>query len=120
MIFIGLNFAALLTFVKSVNRSANRLLALALLTMILWMMRVLAIDIRLQTYVPGWDRMPMQFLFALGPLIYFYVLKLTRPEYEFRRNYLLHFIPVFLEQIKPQSPLLQLLIFISVFSYLHL
>ena len=65
--------------------------------MILWMMRILAIDIRLQTYLPGWDRLPMQFLLALGPLIYFYVLKITRPEYKFTRKDLLHFGPLLLE-----------------------
>src|ERR1700760_3856279 len=98
MIFIGLNFALQLCFAKSINRTANRFLALALLTMILWMMRVLAIDIRLETYLPHWDRLPMQFLLALGPLIYFYVLKITRPEYKFGWKDLLHFTPLILEQ----------------------
>ncbi|HTD42484.1 MAG TPA: FtsX-like permease family protein [Mucilaginibacter sp.] len=141
MIFIGLNFALLLAFVKNVNRSANRLLALALVTMILWMMRILAIDIRLQTYLPGWDRMPMQFLLALGPLIYFYVLKITRPEYKFTWMDLLHFSPLLLEQgalaleiresirtgaatyattaFQLLNPVLQLLIFISIITYLY-
>ncbi|WPU93150.1 ABC transporter permease [Mucilaginibacter sabulilitoris] len=141
MIFIGLNFAVLLAFVKSVNRAANRFLALALLTMILWMMQVLAIDIRLETYLPGWDRLPMQFLLALGPLIYFYVLKITRPAYQFRWKDLLHFIPLLLEQgalalearevtrtgvatyttliFQQLNPVLQLLIFISIITYLY-
>jgi putative ABC transport system permease protein len=34
----------------------------------------------------------------IGPLIYFYVLKLTRPQYKFRWKDLLHFIPLLLEQ----------------------
>src|SRR6185312_14082889 len=83
-IVTGLNFALLLAFVKSVNKTANRFLALALFVMILWMMRILATDIRLETYLPGWDRLPMGFLLALGPLIYFYALKITRPQYKFR------------------------------------
>ena len=141
MIFIGLNFALLLSFVKSSNRTANRFLALALLTMILWMMRILAIDIRLETYLPGWDRVPMQFLLALGPLIYFYVLRITRPDYKFRWRDLLHFSPLLLEQgalvleigesaktgaatyttsvFQLLNPVLQLLIFISIITYLH-
>ncbi len=140
-IFIGLNFAVLLAFVKSINRSANRFLSLALFTMILWMMRILAIDLHLQTYLPGWDRMPMQFLLALGPLIYFYVLKITRPEYQFCRKDLLHFSPLLLELIalvperiqsmrmnlatydtpvfQQLNPILQLLIFISMMIYLY-
>src|SRR6201995_3192904 len=141
MIFIGLNFSFLLAFVKSINHSANRILALALLTMILWMMRILAIDIRLQTYVPGWDRLPMQFLLALGPLIYFYVLKITRREYKFRWKDLLHFSPLLLElgafvleinegirtgmatyataNFQQLNPVLELLIFISIITYLY-
>jgi len=69
-IFIGLTFALLLCFTKTINRSANRFLALALATMILWMVRILAIDIRLETYLPHWDWLPMQFLLALGPLVF--------------------------------------------------
>jgi len=141
MIFVGLGFALLLAFVKSINRTANRLLALALVTMILWMIRILAIDIRLESYLPGWDRLPMQFLLATGPLIYFYVLKLTRPEYKFHWSNLWHFSPLLLEQgalaleIKESirtgaaidntstfqllNPVLQLLIFTSIITYLY-
>src|SRR6218665_840674 len=111
MIIVGLTFALLLTFVKTVNRGANRFLALALVTMVLWMARVLAIDI-----LPG-SRLPVQFLLALGPGMYFYVLKITRPEYRFRWKGLFHFSPLLLEQVMLPSPslapLLQLLVFIS-------
>jgi len=141
MIFIGLAFALLLAFAKSINRTANRFLALALITMILWMVRILAIDVNLQSYIPGWDRLPMQFLLGLGPLIYFYVLKITQPEYKFRRKDLLHFSPLLLEQVALAleinesnqtatatyathffallNPVLQLLIFISLVAYLY-
>ncbi|HTD42163.1 MAG TPA: ABC transporter permease, partial [Mucilaginibacter sp.] len=140
-IFVGLNFVLLLWFTKSINNAANRLLALALIIMVLWMTRILAIDIRLETYLPGWDRLPMQFLLALGPLVYFYVLKITRPEYKFSWKDLLHFIPLLLEQValaleikesaktgvatydtsifQQLNPVLQLLIFISIITYLH-
>jgi len=140
-IFIGLNFALLLAFAKSINRAANRFLALALMVMILWMMRVLAIDVHLQSYLPRWDWLPMQFLLALGPLIYFYVLKITRPEHKFRWKDLLHFSPLMLEQgtlvleisesnrtgaetfamsaFHLLNPVLQLLIFISLITYLY-
>ena len=96
--------------------------------MILWMIRILAIDLRLETYLPRWDWLPMQFLLALGPLMYFYVLKITRPEYQFKRKDLLHFSPLLLEQtatyfthtFQQLNPVLQLLIFISIITYLHL
>lgn len=140
-IFIGLTFALQLWFTKSINQSANRFLALALGVMILWMARILAIDIRLETYLPGWDRLPMQFLLTLGPLIYFYVLKITQPEYKFGWKDLLHFSPVLLEQgalaleirestvtgaatyatpaFGQLNPVLQLLVFISIITYLY-
>jgi putative ABC transport system permease protein len=96
-VFIGLTFALLLWFTKSINRTANRFLALALVTIVLWMARILGIDGRLSAYMPHWSWLPLQFSLALGPLIYFYVLKLTRPEYKFRLKDMLHFSPLLLE-----------------------
>ncbi|MBS1504278.1 MAG: AraC family transcriptional regulator, partial [Bacteroidetes bacterium] len=126
VLFIGLTFVLQLWFAKSVNRVANRFLALALIVMILWMMRVLAIDIRLETYLPAWNRVPMEFLLALGPLIYFYVLKITHPHYRLRWKDLLHFSPLLLEQVvfvstvrQQLTPVLHMLIFISIISYLY-
>ncbi|HVX50144.1 MAG TPA: ABC transporter permease, partial [Chitinophagaceae bacterium] len=118
-----LTFALLLAFVKSVNRSANRFLALALVTMVLWMVQVLVIDIIPGAYLSYRNRLPMQFLLALGPLMYFYVLKITRPKYRFRWKNLLHFSPLLPEQAilhYPQlNPVLQLLTFISILTYLY-
>ena len=48
MTFIGLTFALQLWFAKNLNRIANRYLALALVIMILWMVRILVIDVRLK------------------------------------------------------------------------
>jgi putative ABC transport system permease protein len=140
-IFIGLTFALLLLFTKTVNRSANRFLALALITLVVWMMRVLAINVGLNSYLLHWDRLPMQFLLALGPLIYFYVLKITRRQYKFSWRDLLHFSPLLLEQgallfeiresnmtgaatydtqaFQLLNPVLQLLVFISMITYLY-
>lgn len=108
-IFIGLTFAFLLGFTKWINQSANRFFALALIVMVLWIVRIVAIDTQL----------PLQFSLALGPLIYFYVLKLTLPEYKFSRKDLLHFIPAVLEQVILVSPALPFLTFISVITYLY-
>jgi putative ABC transport system permease protein len=141
-IFIGLTFAILLWFTNTINRSANRFLAMALATMILWMIRILAIDLGLEVYLSRWDWLPTQALLVLGPFMYFYVLKITCPEYQFRWKDLLHFSPLLLEQaalaleIKESArtgaatyvthtfqqfnPVLQLLIFISIITYLRL
>ncbi|HJP64080.1 MAG TPA: ABC transporter permease [Mucilaginibacter sp.] len=140
-IFIGLNFILLLSFSKKVSRHANRFLAIALGVVVLWIARLLAIDIGLSTYVPFWSWLPMRFSLALGPLIFFYVLKITLPGYKFRRQDLLHFSPLLLEigaqalevldGIKTGAttyktpifhqlqPVFQLLAFVSVAIYLY-
>jgi putative ABC transport system permease protein len=140
-IFIGLTFTMLLWFTKRINQTANRFLALALATIVLWMVWVLGIDVRLVTRFPHWSWLPLQFSLALGPLIYFYVLKITRPEYKLRWKDLLHFSPLMLQQgilvleiresirtgaatydtltFQQMSPVLQLLAFISVITYLY-
>ena len=140
-IFVGLTFALLLWFTRNTNRSANRFLALALAVIILWIARLLAIDITLNAYVGWWSWFPFQFSLALGPFIFFYVRKLTEPEYTFRSKDLAHFIPLLLEMgshalevtesIKSGlptyetpvfyqlNPILKLLAFVSVGIYLY-
>ncbi|MDB5090109.1 MAG: yknZ 3 [Mucilaginibacter sp.] len=140
-IFIGLTFASLLWFTKRINRAANRFLCLALVTIVLWMVWILGIDIRLGVYFPRWSWLPLQFSLTLGPLIYFYVLKITRPEPKLRWKELLHFSPLLLQQgvlvleirestrtgavtyetvtFQQLNPVLQLLAFISVATYLY-
>jgi len=139
-IFTAFIFAWQLWFAKSINRAANRFLALALFTMVLWMARLLGADIGIGSYFPHWSRLPLQFSLALGPLIYFYVLKTTRPVYKLRWKDFLHFIPALLQQgifalavkesattgavtfdtpiFQQLNPILQLLTFVSVVSYL--
>jgi len=141
MLFISFTFILLLAFTKKANRAANRFLAIALAVAGLWIARILAIDIHLSAYAPFWSRLPMQFSLALGPLIYFYVLKITQPEYKFERRDLLHFSPLLLELgayvleiiqsistgaatydtliFQRLNPILQLLAFVSVTIYLY-
>ena len=140
-IFTGLIFALQLWFTKKINQAANRFLSLGLVAIVLWMTRILGIDIGLSGYFPRWSRLPLQFSLALGPLLYFYVLKITRSEYKFRFKDLLYFSPLLLElgahafevgdSIKTGkatyetqtfhyiNPILQLLVFISVIIYLY-
>ncbi|WPU92856.1 FtsX-like permease family protein [Mucilaginibacter sabulilitoris] len=140
-IFVGLACAMLLWFAKRPQQTAHRIFAIALVIIVLYIARLLAIDVRLATYIPYWSRMPLQFSLAFGPLFYFYILKITRPAYKFKSNDLLHFIPLLLElcvqlleineSIKTGkatyetpafvriNPLLQILLLISVFVYLY-
>jgi len=141
MLFIGFTFILLLWFTKKANRPANRFLAIALAVAALWIARIVAIDIRLADYAPFWSSLPMQYSLALGPLIYYYVLKITRPGHKFQRRDMLHFSPLILELgaytletiqslntgittygtpiFQRLNPILQLLAFISVIIYLY-
>jgi len=141
-IFIGLTFILLLWFTKRINQAANQFLALAIVTIVLWLSRILGIDIGLSTYITNWSWLPLQFSLALGPLIFFYVLKVTRPEYKLRLKDWLHFSPLLLElgahalevrdsiktgaatyetqAFRQLNPVLQLLAFVSVIIYLYL
>lgn len=123
-IFIALTFALLLWFNQTVNRTGNRVLAIALTVMLLYMARLLGMDIGLGVYLPGWGRFPLQYSLAMGPLIYFYVLKITRPGHQFAGKDLLHFSPVLLEvgisqTIPPLNPAIQALALVSVIVYLY-
>ena len=71
-VFIGLTFAALLGFTKITNRSAGRILGLALFAVVLQLVWILGIEIGLDARFPCWSWLPLQFSLALGPLIYFY------------------------------------------------
>lgn len=141
VLFIGFTFILLLWFTKKANQPANRFLAMALAVVALWIARILAIDIRLSDYIPFWSRLPLQYSLALGPLIFFYVLKIIQPGHKFRRRNLVHFCPLLLELsayvletiesiqtsaptydtliFQRLSPVLQLLAFISVIIYLY-
>ena len=109
ILFTGLNFALLLGFTKRINRPANRLPALALVVMVFWMMRISGIAAGL----------PLQFSLALGPLIYFYVLKLTQPQYKFSWKNLLDFVPALVEPYILSNRVLPFLTFLSVIAYLY-
>lgn len=95
--FTGLVFALQLWFVKKERQAANRLLALGTGAMILWTGGELGADIGLGHYaaLPEW--LPIGIPLAIGPFLFFYVLKITRPEYKFRVNDLLHFSPLLLQ-----------------------
>ena len=140
-IFLGAGLAALLWFSKKTNQAANRFFALALVIVVLYVARLLAIDIGLTTYIPHWSRLPLQFSTGFGALIFFYVLQLTRPQFKFRFKDLRHFIPLLLElsvhllEVKESirtgaatydtmtfhqlNPVLQWTAFISVVAYLY-
>jgi hypothetical protein len=137
-VFLGLAAALLLWFGKKLNQTANRFLAVALVVIVLYIARLLAVDVELASYIPNWGRLPLRFSLAFGPLVYFYVLQTTRAEYKFRLKHTLHFVPVLFElsiqlfetsqsiqtgvaayQTSAFNLVLELLAFISALSYLY-
>jgi putative ABC transport system permease protein len=130
VLFIGLTLSLQLAFIKSINRSANRFLSLALLFMVLDMAPLVGGDIGMisPASLPWW--LPLQFCMAAGPLIYFYILKITRPNYKLGWQKLLHFGPLLLQQVvfmlvaaknfHQLSSIIQLPAFCSVGIYLYL
>jgi len=136
MIFFGLGLALQLWFTKKINRAANRFLALALITVVLWMIWLLGANMGLTTHFPRRSWLPLRYLLVLGPLIYFYILKITRPEFKLNKKDLLHFSPLLLQLglwvlanidsasynisiFSGLTPFLQLFTFISIGSYLY-
>ncbi|HEX3383673.1 MAG TPA: hypothetical protein VHS53_00725, partial [Mucilaginibacter sp.] len=140
MLFVSFTFIVLLWFTKKVSQRANRLLATAVAVVTLPIARILAIDVRLDVYIHSWSLLPLHFSLAFGPLIFFYVLKITQPENRFRATDMLHFSPLILElsahlfaiieskrtgvptydtlTFQRLDPILQLLVFVSVGIYL--
>ncbi len=126
---------------KKAAGDTNRLLSIMLIIMALWLTKTLCIDIRLENYFSRWEWVPLQFLLAIGPLLFFYVRSFARPEQRFTRKDLLHFSPLLLQlgvhvmaitqstntgaaiyqmpAYKQWEPVLQLLAFISVAIYLY-
>ena len=96
-IITGFNFFLLIWFSKRINQASDKILCLILVTSILWMISVLFTDTRLDACFTKRNSLPLQHLLVIGPLIYLYVLKLTRPEYKLRYKHLLHFGPLMLE-----------------------
>ncbi|OIN55761.1 helix-turn-helix domain-containing protein [Arsenicibacter rosenii] len=97
-IFVGATFGFLLLFARRINQGANRFLGLVLLTIVLWIVWVAAIDIDLGRYSPRWSWWPLQYSLTIGPLLYFYVRKLTDPAWHIRSRELWHLSPLLPEQ----------------------
>ncbi len=136
-VFISLTLSLFLWIAPKENQFANRWLAILMTVIALWIIRVLATDIGLAKYSPFWNRLPLRFSMAFGPLIYFYVRQIAQPKYFFHRKDLLHFIPL-LPELSIQvfmaiqnlntgntiydkfNSVLQLSVFLSVAIYLYL
>ncbi|MEM9821896.1 MAG: helix-turn-helix domain-containing protein [Bacteroidota bacterium] len=96
VIVLGL-FAAFSLFFKNQNRSANRLMALFLISTSLWLIDNFMRIAGIYEQDPDLYFKPIYYSFAFGPLLYFYVLSIVNSEFKFRPFHLIHFIPVLLQ-----------------------
>jgi len=97
-LFSGLTLALLLGFAKRAEQTANLFLSSALVAIVLKTAGVAPV-----------------FLPALGPLLYFYVRRLTSPGRRFHRKDIFHFCPLFVGFLMPAW-----LVVTSVIIYLYL
>ena len=96
-LFIAFTLAFLLWFARKSNQAANRFLAITVAIATIWIGQTEAIDLKLFRYNSIWGLLSLHYSLAIGPLLYFYVQQIIYPEYKFRRQDLLHFVPVLLE-----------------------
>ncbi|HEX3387152.1 MAG TPA: ABC transporter permease, partial [Mucilaginibacter sp.] len=127
--------------IKKTAEVIDRILGLILVIMALWLARVFCIAIGLTNYFPRWSWVPSQFLLSIGPLLFFYVRGIARPDQKFARKDLLQFSPLLVElglhvttvvqsahsgvatydttAYRQGHPVLQWLAFLSVAYYLY-
>ena len=97
-ISVGIYTAILLYFSPN-NKMANRLLALLMIAITGWIIDAFLRASGIYGQKPSLYFLPIYYSFAFGPLLYFYVRKVTNKEFVFTRNMLYHFIPVLLQGI---------------------
>lgn len=90
-------FAAGLLWLAPHNRRPNRLLALLMLALALWVLDGFFRVAGIYRQNPDWYFAPIYYSFAFGPLLYFYVRSLTNHDFRLRPRHLLHFLPVLLQ-----------------------
>lgn len=98
-VFVGLVFGLLLLFTKRINQKANRYLGGLSLIIVFWNVWVLSLDLDIFRYFPKFYLIPFNFSLALGPLLYFYVKKMTNPAWSFSTRDGFHFLPLLFELV---------------------
>lgn len=92
-------FASAILFTSKSNITSNRILAVLILAIDLWLIDAFFGFSGSYGRNPDLYFKPIYYSFAFGPLIYLYVKSLVNSEFKFTSKYLLHFIPVLLQSM---------------------
>ncbi len=92
----GMFLGVLLVTTRRGNRTANKLLGILMISFSISISGFFFLRIGDLQFVPFLVHLPPSVLFLFGPLFYFYVRSLTRRNFKFRPEHLLHFLPFFL------------------------
>ncbi len=87
-------FASGLLWFSAQNKQSNRVLALLIFSISLWLIDHFLRMAGIYNQKPNLYFLPIFYSFAFGPLIYFYVKSLVNQSLKFQKNDILHFIPV--------------------------
>lgn len=90
-------FAAIGLITRRHNVQANRLLAIFLICLSLWLVDTFMRIAGIYSQNPDYYFKPIYYSFAFGPLIYFYVRSLVNSEFRLTARHLWHFIPVLIQ-----------------------
>jgi AraC-like DNA-binding protein len=90
---------AIFLFKKSENKMANRLLAVTMITFVIDLLLALAFATDYIREIPWAMALNNSFPYTYGPFIFLYTLIMARNNHQFKKSYLLHFVPFFLIHI---------------------
>ncbi len=90
-------FASVLLLTHPTNRQANRWLGLLLFAFALWIIDAFYRAGQVYQQDPDFYFQPIYYSLAFGPFLFFYVKKLTMPQFLLRPIHGLHFLPVVLQ-----------------------
>ncbi len=79
------------------NRLSNRILAILIMVIALWLSDDFMRIAKIYRQIPNLYFLPIFYSLSFGPLIYFYVKSLVNHNFEFKTFHLLHFIPVIIQ-----------------------
>jgi hypothetical protein len=92
-------FAAIILWFAERNKPSNRILAVLLVCISLWLIDTFFSVSGIYQQAPNFYFKPIYYSFAFGPLLYFYVKSLTNARFQLKRRHLLHFTPVLFQAL---------------------